>query len=62
MENIVDLGGKANSLIKLKENKFNVPNFFVVSSGEFEKFIKENNLDCEIKKLLKAKRLRILKR
>lgn len=48
-------GGKANSLIKLKNNKFNVPNFFVLESKEYEYFLDSNNLKEKIKMLIKSK-------
>lgn len=48
----IDLGGKANSLKILKENGLNVPNFFVISREEFQKFIVENNLENVVLDLL----------
>lgn len=54
-------GGKANSLIKLKENNFNVPDFFVIEAKEFEEFLKENNLEEKIRKLLENKKYEEIK-
>ena len=42
-------GGKANSLIELQKNKFNVPNFFIVDNKCFEEFLLNNNIDNKSK-------------
>ena len=39
-----DLGGKGNSLVKLKQNHYNVPNFFVLDTSFFDGFLEENNI------------------
>lgn len=33
-----DLGGKANSLLKLVENNLNVPRFFIITSRAYQDF------------------------
>ena len=43
------LGGKAVNLSILSKNNFEVPKFFVISTGLFQRFIKENNLEEQIK-------------
>jgi pyruvate,water dikinase len=45
----VNLGGKANSLLKLSRNKINVPHFFVISSELFAQFLRDNGLIKVIK-------------
>lgn len=52
---IYDFGGKANSLIKLKQNGFNVPNFFVLLSSEFEKIVEYNAIKIKLLDFLKKK-------
>ena len=47
-----DLGGKGNSLVKLKENHYNVPNFFVLDTSFFDGFLEENNIKGTIDDLL----------
>lgn len=49
-------GGKANSLLKLKNNGFNVPNFFVIDSDCYLEFLKSNNIYQEIISLIKDNR------
>ncbi len=49
-------GGKANSLINLKNNNINVPDFFVISSKEFLDFLESNSLVERINELLKYKK------
>lgn len=49
----INYGGKANSLIKLRDNHFNVPSFFVIESDDFKSFLDSNNLIDEIPKMLK---------
>ena len=39
----INYGGKANSLITLKENNFNVPKFFVIDSDTYKTFLEQNN-------------------
>ncbi len=46
-------GGKADSLIKLKNSGFNVPEFFIVTSEDYRKFLKANDLEDAVKKSLK---------
>jgi len=48
-------GGKANSLIKLKQNGINVPKFYIFSSEDYLEFLKYNNLIEEITKLSENK-------
>ena len=47
-----DLGGKGNSLVKLKQNYYNVPNFFVLDTSFFDGFLEENNIKRKIDDLL----------
>ena len=47
-----DLGGKGNSLVKLQENHYNVPNFFVLDTSFFDEFLEENNIKEKIDDLL----------
>lgn len=54
-------GGKANSLIKLRENNFNVPNFFIIDSSKFKEFLNFNNLSDKLKKLSDKKDFKKLK-
>ena len=46
-------GGKGQSLAKLSQNGFNVPDGFVILSNEFDRFIKENSIGDEIGTLIK---------
>ncbi len=48
-----DLGGKGNSLVKLNENHYNVPNFFVLDTSFFDEFLEANNIKEKIDDLLK---------
>ena len=48
-------GGKANSLLKLRENNYNVPAFFIIDSSYFEAFLDYNHYSNLISKLLKNK-------
>lgn len=48
----INLGGKANSLFKLKKFDILIPDFFVISSTVFERFLEENNIVKTIKKHL----------
>ena len=48
-----DLGGKGNSLVKLNENNYNVPNFFVLDTSFFDEFLEANNIKEKIDDLLK---------
>lgn len=52
-----NVGGKAFSLMQLKQHKLNVPAFFVVPTDIFFEFIKFNNLEHEIKTLYKQNKL-----
>lgn len=40
-----DFGGKANSLLKLRENNLNVPRFFIITSQFYQEFLKCNNIE-----------------
>lgn len=40
-----NLGGKANSLLKLVENNFNIPKFFVITSKAYQEFLDFNHID-----------------
>jgi len=48
-----NLGGKANSLIKLKQLGLPVPEFFVIPASYFEEYTRSNGIYEEIQKLLK---------
>lgn len=50
-----EVGGKAYSLIKLRDLKYNVPKFFVITSQMFKEFIEFNKLEDKIETLLKSK-------
>ena len=50
-----EVGGNAYSLIKLRDLKYNVPKFFVITSQMFKRFIKFNKLEDKIETLLKSK-------
>ena len=47
-----DLGGKGNSLVKLCNNNYNVPNFFVLDTSFFDEFLEKNNIKNTIDDLL----------
>lgn len=49
-------GGKANSLLKLKNNGFNVPDFFIINTEFYLEFLKSNSLFKEISNLVKNKK------
>lgn len=49
-------GGKATSLLKLKNNGFNVPDFFIIDTEFYLEFLKSNNLFEEISNLVKNKK------
>jgi pyruvate,water dikinase len=49
---ISEVGGKGYSLAVLINNGFNVPQGFVITSGVFFKFLKDNNLMDRIEKLV----------
>lgn len=49
-------GGKADSLLKLKKNGLNVPEFFIIDVNDYKEFLEENNLIESIEKLLKENR------
>ena len=52
-EHNYNLGGKANSLIKLKKLGLPIPDFFVIPASYFEEYTRSNRIYEEIKKLLK---------
>ena len=56
-----NLGGKANSLIKLKENNFNVPDFFVIEENEYITFLKYNSIYDKIKELANQNKYSLIK-
>ncbi len=60
-QNPLNMGGKANSLIRLKENNFNVPKFFVIGSDKFKEFLSENNLNEKIKNCIDTKDFKKIK-
>ena len=45
----INLGGKANSLLRLSQNNINVPRFFVISNELFEQFLRKNDLSEIVK-------------
>ncbi len=55
-------GGKANSLIKVRDGGFNVPKFFILSSEDFEEFLDFNNLRKLIEVLFKDKKYSEIKK
>ena len=42
-------GGKADSLLFLRENKILVPNFFIITKEDYTNFLTKNKIDAEIK-------------
>ena len=50
-----DFGGKANSLLKLVENNFNVPRFYIITSKAYQEFLKFNHIES-IDDLVKLKK------
>lgn len=44
-------GGKADSLLFLRENKILVPNFFIITKEDYTNFLTKNKIDAEIKTL-----------
>lgn len=40
-----DLGGKANSLLKLMKNNLNIPPFFIITSKAYQDFLKLNGIE-----------------
>lgn len=50
-----DYGGKANSLLKLKENNINVPNFFIIDEQDYVQFLKACALVDKISLLFERK-------
>ena len=57
----VNLGGKANSLIRLQKLGLPVPEFFVLSASYFEEFVKYNGIFEKIKNLLVNKQYELIK-
>lgn len=55
-------GGKADSLLKLKENKINVPEFFIIDEEDYYKFLNYNDLVEKIKLLFKEKKYKEIKK
>ncbi len=49
-------GGKANSLLKLKENKINIPEFFIIDEQEYIQFLNDNYLVKKIESLFEEKK------
>ncbi len=47
-----NIGGKAYNLNVLKKNGLNVPTYFVISTKFYDNFLKKNNLDKKIDKIL----------
>lgn len=47
-------GGKADSLLKLKSNGFQVPEFFIIDLNDYRQFLEENNLMENIEIYLKG--------
>lgn len=50
-----EFGGKANSLLKLVENNFNVPRFYIITSKAYQEFLKFNHIES-IDDLVKLKK------
>lgn len=46
-------GGKGSSLAKMYQNNINVPNGYVVMADVFDNFIKENDVENDIHKIIK---------
>ena len=57
----VSYGGKANSLIKLKEKNFNIPKFFVIDSDTYKTFLEQNSLLEKITQCIQDKEISIIK-
>ncbi len=54
-ENITEddiVGGKGASLAKMYQNKFNIPNGFVITADIFDRFLIENNIKDKIQKII----------
>jgi len=51
--NKAKVGNKANFLIEMKHNGFNVPNGFVLDSDTYDEIIKYNDLNKKINKIIK---------
>lgn len=48
------VGGKGSSLAKMYQNKFNIPNGYVITSNMFDDFLKENNVKEKIQRIIKG--------
>ncbi len=46
------VGGKGASLAKMYQNKFNIPNGYVIMVDSFSEFLKENNIKEKIQKII----------
>ena len=57
-----NFGGKANSLMRLKEEKFLVPDFFVIDVNEYIEFLKFNSLYDKIKELVNQNKYSLIKK
>lgn len=57
-----NVGGKANSLIKLKENGIPVPEFFVIPASFYKKFLEDNHLLGDIQNLLAQRNWKEIKK
>ena len=47
------VGGKGQSLARLSQNNFNVPDGFVILADEFDRFIKENSIEDKIQSFIR---------
>lgn len=46
------VGGKGSSLAKMYQNKFNIPNGYIIMADVFDKFLNENNFKEEIQEII----------
>lgn len=58
----INLGGKANSLIKLQKLGLPVPDFFVLPASYFEEYVKYNCMIEDFKQLIKNEQFDLIKK
>ena len=51
-KNFPKIGGKAKNLYILSKNRFSVPEFYIITTGAYQNYIKENKLEEKIKKII----------
>lgn len=47
-----NIGGKGSSLVKMYQNKYNIPNGYIITADAFNEFLKQNNIKETIQKLI----------